>query len=139
MKVSDAFPSRYLKAADLNEKKLTLTITRYEIEEMGENNETKPVLYFEKSQKGLVLNKTNAVEISEAYGDEMNSWKGRRITLVPVRVTFKGERKAAIRVLIPLVAEGKERVEIPPKEPKPDEQNDDDTRTAQEMDDEIPF
>jgi hypothetical protein len=65
MKISQLFPSKYVKAVDLNGKTVTLTIAKLAIEELGHGpeKERKPVLYFERATKGLVLNRTNAMTI----------------------------------------------------------------------------
>ncbi len=67
--VSEAFPSNYLKAADLNNRTVKVKIDKVVFEEIGQNRDKKPVMYFEKVKKGLVLNKTNATEIAATHGD----------------------------------------------------------------------
>lgn len=110
MKVSTLYPSKYAKAADLNGKAVTLTMRRVVIEEMGhgDKREKKPVLYFDKATKGVILNRTNAVTIANLYGDETDEWAGHRITIEPARVRAFGATHDVIRV----------RAEIP-AQPKP--------------------
>ena len=43
-------------------------------------------MYFEGKPKGLVLNKTNANTISDAYGDETEHWEGKEIVLYEAEV-----------------------------------------------------
>ena len=76
MKISAAFPSDYLKCADLGEQPRLVTIRTCVQEWLGQgkDKEQKPVLYFEKGPKGLVLNKTNAKTIVKAYGDDTTGW-----------------------------------------------------------------
>src|SRR4026209_2145377 len=83
MKISQLFPSKYVKAADLNGKTVTLTIAKLVVEELGHSaeKEKKPVLYFQKATKGLVLNRTNAMTIAGLYGDEADDWPGKRISI----------------------------------------------------------
>ena len=76
MRISNAFPSEYLRPADLQERQVTVKMSRLEIREVGD--EKKPVLFFEGKDKGLVLNKTNAKTISTVYGDETDGLGGRR-------------------------------------------------------------
>ena len=59
--VSDAFPSNYLKAADLNNRTVKVAIDKVTFEEIGQEKDKKPVMYFADVKKGLVLNKTNAI------------------------------------------------------------------------------
>jgi len=97
-KVGEAFPSKWLKADDLQGRACVVTISRLASEDVGDDTE-KPVLYFAGKAKGLVLNKTNANIIAEVLGtDEMNDWRGRAITLYPTRVEFQGKKVNAIRV-----------------------------------------
>ena len=100
MRISEAYPSKYLKAADLNGQDRTVTIRACIQEELGQGAEmeTKPVLYFEGGQKGLALNKTNATAIADDYGDDTEAWAGREIVLFIQKVTFQGKLMPAIRV-----------------------------------------
>jgi|SRR5689334_8541984 len=103
-RVSEMFPSSYLKADDLQGREVTVVIDSWESETLGE--ETRPVLYFVGKQKGLVLNKTNANMVAEIAGtDEMNDWQGLRITIYPTRTDFQGKRVPCIRVKEPPVAQ----------------------------------
>ena len=96
--VSEAFPSNYLKAADLNNRTVKVKIDKVIFEEIGQNKDRKPVMYFADVKKGLVLNKTNAVEIAATHGDQMEGWTGKEIELFSQMVPFQGQNVAAIRV-----------------------------------------
>ena len=109
MKISQLYPSKYVKAADLEGR--TVTIDKLVIEDMQNHNgdkERKPVLYFRKATKGLVLNATNARTIAALYGDESNDWPGKRISIYPTRVKAFGAVHDTVRV--------KEEI---PAQPKP--------------------
>jgi arabinogalactan endo-1,4-beta-galactosidase len=95
MRISAAFPSKYLKAADLQGKQVKVVMSHVETETMGDDN--RPVLYFQGKEKGLVLNKTNANSISAVYGDDTDDWRGREIVLIEAMVDFQGKTMAAIR------------------------------------------
>ena len=103
MKISAAFPSIYLKCADLDEQPHLVTIRTCVQEWLGQgkDKEQKPVLYFEKGPKGLVLNKTNAKTIVKAYGDDTTGWPGKLIEIYPTRVPFGDEEVDAIRIRTP--------------------------------------
>src|SRR5262245_27650905 len=101
MKISEAFPSKYLKAVDLGGKTLTKRIAYCEMEKVGMNGDEKPVLHFVNEDRGLVLNKTNGNVLGDAWGDESESWRGRTIRLAPTRVPFQGKMTDSIRVEIP--------------------------------------
>ena len=100
MRISEAYPSKYLKAADLDGQDRTVNIRACVQEELGQGAEmeTKPVLYFDGGQKGLVLNKTNAQAIAEDFGDDTEAWTGREIVLFIQKVTYQGKLTPAIRV-----------------------------------------
>ena len=103
MKISAAFPSNYLKSDDLDGQPRIVTVRTCVQEELGQgrDKEKKPVLYFSKGTKGLVLNITNARVIAKAYGDDTGNWAGEPIEIYPTQVEFKGDLVDAIRVRIP--------------------------------------
>ena len=95
--VSDAFPSNFLKAADLNNRTIKLKMDKVIFEEIGQEKDKKPVLYFAEVKKGLVLNKTNATTIGSVHGQELEGWTGKEIELFEQTVPFQGQNVAAIR------------------------------------------
>lgn len=99
MLISEAFPSKYLKHADLKGHEVTLTMERVENEELGD--ETKPVLFFEGKGKGLVLNRTNATAIAKAYGNDTKEWRGKQIVLFPATTSMQGSVVDCIRLRVP--------------------------------------
>lgn len=58
MRISSAFPSKYIKSTDLQGKQVKAVMSHVETESIGDDD--RPVLYFQNKEKGLVLNKTNA-------------------------------------------------------------------------------
>ena len=116
MKISGVFPSNYVKASDLDGKPCPLTIRTCVLEELGQGSdkETKPVVYFNGRQKGLVLNKTNANVIAEAYGDETTNWEGKPVEVFPTQVQFKGKLVDGIRVRIQPEAQPEPQPEAAP-------------------------
>lgn len=96
MNINEAFPSKYLKASDLQGGTPTVTIDRVEMEMMGDDR--KMVVYFHGKQKGLVTNKTNANNIATLYGDDTDDWIGQKIMLVEAMVDFQGKSVPAIRI-----------------------------------------
>ena len=73
MKVSDAFPSEFLKAADIGQSQVKVLISHVELREMTDG-ENKPVVFFGNKKKGVILNVTNANAIAQYYGDDMDHW-----------------------------------------------------------------
>lgn len=105
MRLRDLYPSRFLKAEDITEEggEIRAFIKAVKIEELQDperGKEDKPVVYFLRIDKGLVLNKTNAETIGDAYGDETDAWAGKEVLLVTERVTAFGKTAPAIRIRI---------------------------------------
>jgi arabinogalactan endo-1,4-beta-galactosidase len=99
MRISGAFPSDYLKAADLDGKPVLLIMSHVEMKDIGGDH--KPILFFKGSEKGMVMNKTNANNIAALYGDDTDNWQGKEIVLFEAMVDFQGKTVAAIRVRAP--------------------------------------
>jgi predicted hydrocarbon binding protein len=103
--INDQFPSKYLKASDLKGKKIKVTISEVGKEEVGDGN--KPVLYFVGKDKGMVLNKTNAMTIASSYGPDTDKWEGKELCLYSAKVNFQNQMVDSLRVEVPVeMAEG---------------------------------
>ena len=142
MRISSAFPSNYLKAADLQGRQVKVKIDRVEMEDIG--GEHKPILYFVGKDKGIVLNKTNANNIASAYGDNTDDWQDVEIVLFEAMVDFQGKTVAAIRVRIPPPRTGPEKRATGMAEAADTSEREPDARrpapaAAGDPDDEIPF
>lgn len=97
MKGSAVFPGKYLRADDLGGKEPVVTISHIKVETLGEDS--KPVIYFEGKERGLVLNKTNWSALVDVTGEEdSDDWEGKRVKLVVRKVEFQGKRVPAIRI-----------------------------------------
>ena len=115
MNINQAFPSKYLKASDLNDQTVVVKIADVKVEQVGQNQDTKPVAYFEGKKKGLVLNKTNSRKIASIAGSpETEDWVGTEIAIFPTETEFGGESVECIRVKAPKGS--KPRVERDPEE-----------------------
>jgi hypothetical protein len=108
------FPSKFLKAADLNGRPTVVVIERVSVETLknmsGESTQ-KLVLYFRDRQKGFVVNKTNYDTIADFLGDGAGNWIGKQIELYPDRVAVGGKTVPCIRVRQPLADELDDSVE----------------------------
>ena len=101
MNLKQAFPSKYLKADDLQGRRLAVTIQSAEMETIqgDHGKEEKLILRFVNKEKGLVCNVTNANMIAEILGsEETDDWVNGRIVLYSTKVDFSGRRVDAIRV-----------------------------------------
>ena len=104
MDIFDSFPSKYLKAADLNGRPLRATISDVEVQNVGGQNKEedyKPVLYLRNEKKGIVLNKTNATILGESLGRETDGWTGKEVEAYPDKTTFQGKLVACLRLRVP--------------------------------------
>jgi hypothetical protein len=107
MKISEEFPSKYLKAADLGGKEVRVTMQNVEREKLGDD--MKLVLYFKGKEKGVVLNKTNSNTISDSYGDDTEDWFDQPLILFSVMVDFQGKVGPAIRCRVPTAKDNKQQ------------------------------
>lgn len=135
MKVSEAFPSKYLSASDIPAENITLRMSNVETTEM--EGKTKLVLSFERAKKSMILNKTNASNIAAAYGDDTDEWIGQEVVLFTTWVDYQGKSVEAVRVRAPQPKD-KQRGPAPSQQARATVTKDD-PRTAAAMDDEIPF
>lgn len=117
MNIDQAFPSRFLKAEDIDEKTgALLTIDRVVMEWMDQDQtQEKPTIYFRDSVKGLVLNKTNATMMKELYGADTEAWVGRRIILRQDRVQYQGKLTPTIRIQYKRDTAGLEQTAMQPE------------------------
>jgi len=97
-----AFPSKYLKSADLMGKRIPVTIDRVDFEEVAQNENDKPVLYFQGKERGMVLNKTNTDRLCSAFGYDTDGWNGKEIHLYTEKVQYAGNMVDGLRVAVPL-------------------------------------
>lgn len=97
--MNDAFPSKWLKADDVDGM-IIVTIRDVTIESIGDD-ERKPVVWFNEFDKGMVMNKTNANNVSGCYGPDSDSWIGRQMELTTAMVDFQGRSTRALRLYPP--------------------------------------
>jgi len=104
MNINQAFPSKYLRAADLDGGDLVVTIKEVTVEDVGtqQKKDRKPVVYFAGRDKGMVLNKTNAAMITTiAKSENTEDWTGVKIRLITAEVEYQGTLTMALRVRAP--------------------------------------
>lgn len=126
MKASDLpeMQSRYLKAADVS-RDVRLKVTKIMRENVDPNNPDtmSSVLYFDKGDKGLVLNVTNLKHMVDAFGDEMDSWIGRSVEVYVIDTEYKGKATKGLRLRVPEASQLGELDALsnnpPPRQPAP--------------------
>jgi hypothetical protein len=80
------YPGRFIKAGELLGKKVTLTITDVDMEDlMGEDGKpkAKATVAFKETEKQLVMCKTNGLCLKGMFGKKLSDWIGKRVTLFP--------------------------------------------------------
>lgn len=99
--LDELFPSKYLRAADVEENQV-FTIKSIDMEVLKnkdtQKDETKPILYFEETEKGIVLNKTNKNTLEQLYGTVIADLIGKRVILHTPDVEGFGKVAPAIRI-----------------------------------------
>lgn len=86
------YAGRFLKAGELLGKKVTLTISDVDLENLvGEDGakKAKAIISFDKTEKKLVACKTNGICIKAMFGSKLSEWLGKRVTIFPD--TWNGE------------------------------------------------
>lgn len=122
MKLSEAFPSNFLKADDLGGKNITVEIEDVTFEEIGQgrDKENKIIVSFKGKDKKLIANKTNCNTIAKITGsDDTSDWPGHRIILTSREVDFQGTPTLAIRVSLNKPVSTQAQRPPPPSEPEP--------------------
>ena len=101
------YDSAWIYAHDLAGKDVTVTIksvtaTKLRSMDKDKPEQKKPVLYFVESRdnppRGLILCKTNSRIIAGMFGNNVDDWVNKKITLFAARVEAFGSVVDAIRV-----------------------------------------
>ena len=74
----------YIGAWDLKDKDVTVTITKVkggELVSPGGRKSKKPLVYMKGTEKAFAINATNGKTIATMYGNHVEDWVGKRITL----------------------------------------------------------
>lgn len=100
MRISDHFSNNFFKADDFDARGTEYVISSVEMGKAG--REEKIILYFDDCDKVLPLNKTNALEIAELYGDDTDDWTGKSIRVYQAKTDFNGKRVPCMRISAPL-------------------------------------
>lgn len=100
--VNDMFPKPHI-TADLLNKPYELVIRSVEQKELRPNNTavTSWIIRFEKAEKYLILNKTNANAIASMYGPNTDDWLGKKVVLFRTQAKIKGQMQDVVRVQSP--------------------------------------
>jgi hypothetical protein len=117
------FPSRFLKAADLDGRPIVLTVQEASLEELKHQgrSETKIVLSFKQTTKVFPLNKVNWDSMERITGKpDSDDWAGCKIELYPTQTEMRGETVDCIRIRRP----GEQQADASPETPDPVDMSD---------------
>ena len=96
MKVTEAFKGNFIEALHLASNDATMTIKSVDnpntVKAADKKLIDKPIVRFNETDKGFILNKTNARAIGLAYGNEMDNWTGKKITIYGTTCESFGEK-----------------------------------------------
>ena len=113
----EIYGSKFLGAADLNGQRERVKIVDTEVSDLREKDgstKRKYIVWFETEEKALVLNKTNALRLAQAFGKNREGWHGAVIELYS-EMTSLGKEGIRLRPL------RKPPQQQKPQTPPPDE------------------
>ena len=117
---NDVYPSKYLKAADLDGGRHEVVINVCKRDLVGHPPDDKLVITLDEFTKRFILNKINAKTIASIAGtDDYTAWAGTRVVLYPTRVEFSGELRDTIRIDNPAPRQASRNTSSQKDEPKP--------------------
>lgn len=103
-KVSSVYSGDYVTATELpTGRRITAIVTAVAVEAVGQEQQQKVVLELQNPNgrawpRRLVLNKTNALILSSAFGDDTVAWPNRAIEIWAEPVNFQGRIVQGIRL-----------------------------------------
>ncbi|NNF60713.1 MAG: hypothetical protein HKN06_05190 [Gammaproteobacteria bacterium] len=145
MNINDLYPSKYLKSDDIGQARVTLQVAAIKLEEVAENENAKPVMHFNGKDKGMVLNKTNALMCAHVWGGDTEAWTGQWLDLFVEPKMFQGKVVNGLSVApkLPQTAAAPDTFQNaadlarPPSQPNTDSAAP--TPSTPPIDDDIPF
>jgi hypothetical protein len=96
----DIYGSRYLAAGDVKKAFTAVisTVEKRDIARQGERQKMKVVLTLKGVNKPVVINKTNAIVLSEAFGKNFDDWPDNRVKVQAERTQFGGKPVMGLRL-----------------------------------------
>lgn len=100
MKMSEAFPSKWIKADTMQNDSVVATIADCQMSQYADGTRA-PALTFQGSDQMLGLNKVNGNMLATLFGDDTDNWRGKQIELFKTTTEFQGRIVPCIRVRAP--------------------------------------
>ncbi len=98
----ELYAGRFLKAGLLKDKPVTLTINKVHVETMPDEKSNgekdRGIISFKETPMQMALNRTNGECLKAMFGKKVQSWVGRKVTLVPEVAKFGKDDVDAIRI-----------------------------------------
>lgn len=121
MKTSQMIQSKFLKKEDFPQPTV-MTIRNVAMEEVG-RGDTRWVVYFNESAKGIVLNVTKIKQLEATFGDDTDKWINRKIKVMNDPTVMMGQQVVGgIKFVMPNPQQGQA---APPPPPPPSDFVDD--------------
>jgi hypothetical protein len=95
MNIRKRFDNNLINSTDIPNP---ITVTIETVAEASVGDDERIILFFSDHEKQLPLNKTNALELADLFGDDTDSWEGETIELYRTKVQYQGKRVDAVRV-----------------------------------------
>lgn len=93
------FPSEFIKASELSQKVTPVTIVEAVEERVGPQKELKLVLVLRGvTPSKLILNRTNMDALEDLFGSNLTTWKGQKIVLAVMKVSYQGKTVPGVRI-----------------------------------------
>jgi hypothetical protein len=96
----ELYPGRFLKAADLRGKHVTVRIADIALEELeGEKGaKVSGIIFLHGTDKQIVLNRTNGYCLKAMFGKTLSDWIGKRVTIKPDTTKLGRDTVDCIRI-----------------------------------------
>lgn len=95
MKISDKFKGKFLKTEDFDKEGKVFTVTTVIEDEIG--GEDKLVMFFKETENGFPLNRTNAENLAEEFGDDTDEWEDQKVRIFRDTTMYQGKRTPCLR------------------------------------------
>jgi hypothetical protein len=121
----DIYGSKYLAASDVKKPFTSVieAVDKLDFARQGERPKIKLVIDLKGVRKPAVVNKTNALNLSEEFGKDFEDWVGKRILVKAERTQYGGKPVMGLR-FYPASAENTPALKAPKKSTLADELND---------------
>ena len=87
--VSEIYDSKYLKASDIGNRRVTVEIEAVSLVEF--DKKLSFLLNFKGKKKAMRVNKTNGLELSNVLGQDTDDWVGAKCTIATRVTMFQGK------------------------------------------------